>query len=206
MSDPSKNKDDMSDERLGELLRSVAVPDDLHEKLLAISGQPAEVTATEVRRPNSQSEPRLSRTRRVWLGLLVTACLLVAVCLVAWQVNSKPNHIVAHSLAQANSIVVQRKEAEEILNGFRQRQRDFERRSLEFGAETIHRNLQSLVSVKPESRRANDVDSMIMAMANQSSLSMGNSQSNVRRAMNELTKQFPGSQGAKLAQEYLNQN
>lgn len=211
--------DSTDDDQLNRLLRAVDVPADLHEKLLCIAnhdGQDQEVKKTV-------AKPPVHWQLRTML-VVAAGYLLVSMSLIFfWPKNAtevakhSPNENFKRGNTRASGLDQSqgnsRNETNEEIN--KRNELPIERTRLV--VDSIEEKLNQLELLRMESKLARleeelqelDSDqkiSIVLAVADQSALNFGASRESVVNDLSEVLRRYPGSQGAKIVNQFVNRS
>ena len=191
------------DEQLDALLRDVSVPSDLKDSLRQISQMTDESqdAIENKNEPKKNSSPNGSSV--TWM-LVLAASLAAVAAFAGWQwysgqnANDAPGMVVEMDRSNSNNDEqpIKLAELDQEISAVTAMLAQIEIQKMEqrlFHSETRY-----------ESELANrEVQSIIVAIADQISLPLGGDSESVKSDMAQVIKTFPGSKGAEIAREYL---
>lgn len=224
-------KQEPTNEQLDELLRDVQVPRDLKTRLMQIPDQISSRDFTDKTQVSIAVTPptntQSSADQSSWWSFVVVAGILGVAAIVAtqWLNNSASESRQRDSIAtsdsqrdldESNQVPIEPDETYEsesqlvTQDGLEQFQRQEELLILEeqlaqLEIAQLERKLSQIEQANKHHLDPTEVEAMIAAMAPEFSIELGGSESDVRSAMAQVIKQYPGTQGASRAEQFLKQ-
>lgn len=193
------------DRQLDDLLRQVEVPQDLKAKLHKL---PKAISMNGVR---PAPMPSIDSGKKHWPRLFLLAATLLGVsAFFAWPfLGSSPSETSKTNKGdgqlvtdKANPILDLQLDLKQVEN--LQTQIDVALARLEISQ--LEQRLQELQTTSVESLGQRQHTSIILAMADQTVLDLGGSPTSVHSNMVSVIDNFPGSMGAEIAQQFLDQH
>ena len=220
---------EISDEQLDALLRSVEVPGDLKAQLLSIADPTNDELSSKAEDSNAAAIPASEPAKggqptptRSWIGYVLAASLMFVLAYAGWQwwggktldpngiAEVEQNQLVSPSpsdgLAKAEDVDPDQKRLQEALERI-QRNRVLVEEQLQI-AELANARAAAERQTGNQSRlnmKQRDFESMVLAMADQVVIPLGGSEESAKTDMANVIKNYPGSKGASIAREFLEQ-
>lgn len=202
-----------TDEQLDQLLRDVAIPQNLKSRLSQISIQHERensAVGSWYTTPEPKEKPMTS-----WMALALAASLIGVGLFVAFQFwpesgNGGPEvvKIADEGQPQVDSDVPSAETDQhkirlaEFLKG--QEQLDAALHAMEVAQ--MESQLANLEQSAPADLEQHEVESMIAAMSEEYSIPLGMPEGQVELRMAQVIERYPGTRGAQIAHEFLNQD
>lgn len=204
----SSDAESPQDEYLGNLLRNVTVPQDLHQRLRSIPEKAqAESNDTTARDP-VELAPRqrsVSTGTRNWMRGVVAVALAAVALVIAWQLTRT-----LEDQNVANTKILDRPSPPQpatpsLMEQVEQRQQLIQAKLFQARVQQMDQRIAMLdVPTRAQFDEA-DETSLILALAGEASIEMGSSSKNVNKTLNHLLRRYPGTSGANVAEDLLNQ-
>lgn len=199
MNSDSESNDEITDEQLDALLRDVTMPGDLKQRLLAVT----DVEPAALRREKSRSKGL------PWKRVLAAAASLAGIALFSlWAFSGgsqRANPKVATNKTPPKSVETTA-EVDQLLAEFKQLSDELDSLQTE---SKLNRIDQLLAEASPRQRSLlpdEELISTVLAIAEQTPVILGASPESTIKDMEKIVEKWPGTRGAVIAQEFIDQS
>ena len=209
--------DQQLDQQLNKLLQDVDVPQDLNALLKQIPLQSQDEDGELASDSISQLNQRSKSKSKTWIGLILAASLIGFGLFVASGYLRNPNDVkplIANS-ANINSKITEPNKSLAVVEEEKSETRSVELEIEDREVQILEAQIHAIETVQLEAQvlRAEqavtfptdqrEVESLIAAMTEEYSIPLGMPEAKVKLAMAQVIQDFPGTQGASIAQSYL---